>query len=283
MNPGHQSPNAIERAGPADTDVSVVSVQTADGKPLAILANYSTHYAGAPAISADYFGVFARRIKELVGGGDEFVGIMSNGTSGDANCLDFVNPPRQFDYLSVGEDTAQVAYQAYQTIKYYNWAPIVMAETRLTLAIRKPKPEEVAAAKEFLAKLEGRKPQTIPEVYARETLYMDEMPATRTLKLQAIRLGELGITAIPCEVFGSTGLAIKAQSPLKPTFTIELANGYDGYLPPPEQHALGGYTTWRARSSRLEIEAEPKILAAVITLLGQVANDRRDEPLVAAD
>jgi len=113
-------------------------------------------------------------------------------------------------------------------------------------------------------------------------LYMDEMPATRELKLQAIRLGELGIVAMPCEVYGSTGLAIKARSPLKPTFTIELANGYDGYLPPPEQHALGGYTTWRARSSCLEVEAEPKIVAAVSTLLEQVASERRDEPLVAA-
>lgn len=281
MNPGHQNPNAIERTGPADTDVSVVSVQTADGKPLAVLGNYSTHYAGAPAISADYFGVFARRIKELVGGGDEFVGIMSNGTSGDANCLDFVNPPRQFDYLSVGEDTAQAAYQAYQTIKYYDWAPVVMAETRLALGVRKPKPEEVAAAKEFLAGLAGRKPQSIPEVYALETLYMDEMPSIRELKLQAIRLGELGIVAMPCEVYGSTGLAIKARSPLKPTFSIELANGYDGYLPPPEQHALGGYTTWRARSSCLEVEAEPKILAAVLTLLEEVASDRRDEALIA--
>ena len=27
---------------------------------------------------------------------------------------------------------------------------------------------------------------------------------------------------------------------------IELANGYNGYLPTPQQHALGGYETWRS-------------------------------------
>ena len=62
-------------------------------------------------------------------------------------------------------------------------------------------------------------------------------------------------SAIPCEVFVEIGLEIKAKSPLKPTFTIELANGYNGYLPTPEQHALGGYETWRARSSYLEVDA----------------------------
>ena len=33
---------------------------------------------------------------------------------------------------------------------------------------------------------------------------------------------------------------------------VSLANAYHGYLPTPEHHALGGYETWRARSSYLE-------------------------------
>ena len=60
---------------------------------------------------------------------------------------------------------------------------------------------------------------------------------------------------------------VKAQSPFKPTFTVELANGYNGYLPTPEQHRLGGYETWRARSSYLEVEAAPKIFDTVMNLL----------------
>jgi hypothetical protein len=65
-------------------------------------------------------------------------------------------------------------------------------------------------------------------------------------------------------------LAVKAQSPLKPTFTIELANGYNGYLPTPEQHKLGGYETWPARSSYLEVQAEAKIRGAMLSLLRQL-------------
>jgi neutral ceramidase len=34
-------------------------------------------------------------------------------------------------------------------------------------------------------------------------------------------------------------------------------------LPTPAQHKLGGYETWRARSSYLETEAAPKIVRQV--------------------
>ena len=106
---------------------------------------------------------------------------------------------------------------------------------------------------------------------ARETVLLAKYPPTVKLKLQALRVGELGIVAIPCETFVEIGLEIKKKSPLKPTFTIELANGYNGYLPTPEQHKGGGYETWRARSSYLEVEASPKITATLRELLAQVS------------
>jgi hypothetical protein len=95
------------------------------------------------------------------------------------------------------------------------------------------------------------------------------------LKLQAVRIGELGITAIPNEVYALTGLKLKAQSPLRATFNVELANGADGYIPPPEQHALGGYTTWAARTAGLEVQAEPRIVETLLALLETVAGAKR--------
>jgi neutral ceramidase len=279
MNPGHGNANAIRQTGPSDPAVTILSIQTRDGRPLALLGNYSTHYAGAPALSADYFAVFARIIGELIGAeGDKpkFVGIMSNGTSGDANCYDFTRAKRRkYDHVSVGRDIAQSAFEAYKTIEYHDWVPLEMREQKLVLDVRKPTADEVTKAREFMKTYAGRKPQNWPEVYARETIFMSEMPPTREIKLQAIRIGDLGIAAIPCEVYGSTGLAIKAASPLDVTMNISLANGCEGYLAPPEQHKLGGYTTWRARSSCLEEMAEPKIKAAVVRLLVEVASADR--------
>ena len=75
-------------------------------------------------------------------------------------------------------------------------------------------------------------------------------PPTTDVLIQAIRIGDLAIASTPCETFAETGLAIKERSPFSATFTIELANGYNGYLPTAEQHEWGGYETWPARSSR---------------------------------
>lgn len=101
--------------------------------------------------------------------------------------------------------------------------------------------------------------KTLPEIYARETVLLADYPDTVPVTIQAIRIGGLGIAAIPCEVFVEIGLAIKDQSALKPAFTIELANGYNGYLPNGAHDELGGYETWRARSSYLETGAADKI------------------------
>lgn len=281
MNPGFQNPNLVRPTGPADDSVSVLSVQTAAGKPLALLGNYSTHYAGAPPLSADYFGVFCGRMAELLGveKASPFVGLMTNGTSGDANCNDYTRPPRKFDRFTVGNDVAQAAFAAYQQIKHHAWVPLAMEERTLEIGVRMPSTEEVAKAKEYLKPLAGAVPRTQAEVYARETVLLSEMPATRAVKVQAIRIGELGIAAMPNEVYGETGLAIKKASPLRPTFNIELANGYAGYLPLAHLFPLGGYTTWRARTSCLEVQAEPKIRAAVLDLLSKVAAQRADEPM----
>ncbi|MBC8870873.1 MAG: hypothetical protein H8E44_15725 [Planctomycetes bacterium] len=286
MNPGHNNPNKIKRTGPADTDVAVLSVQALDGKPIALLSNYSTHYVGAPPISADYFAVFCEKIAEKIGAKNvspAFVGMLSNGTSGDANCLDFDSPERRkFDRFSVAEDVASAAFEAYQTIEYYDWVPLVMDERVLTLGVRMPSEEEVAKAKAVVAELPDGLPRNTTESYARETVLLSQMPPTREMKLQAVRIGELGITALPYEAFGSTGLEIKKRSQLKPAFNIDLANGYFGYLPPPDQHKLGGYTTWRARTSMLEVEAEPKVVNTLLELLENVANQRADEKLRAS-
>ena len=89
--------------------------------------------------------------------------------------------------------------------------------------------------------------------------------------LQAIRIGGLGITAIANEVYGITGLKLKRQSPLETTFNFELANGGEGYIPPPEQHRLGGYTTWPARSAGLVERRSRLIVETLLELLESVS------------
>ncbi len=281
MNPRRGSPDLVKPAGPVDPAVSVVSVQHADGRPLAVLANFGIHYCGGfkfREVSADYFGVFARRIGKLLSAGDvapPFVGILTNGTSGDiSNGFSFRKPtPRKAPYQwmeEVGHMVAAEALRVIESMEYRDRVSLAMRQTELELGIRRPDEERLAWARKVWSKAEGKKRFSRPEIYAREALYLAEYPATISMPLQALRIGELGIAAIPCEVFAETGLAIKESSPLDPTFVVEIANAYHGYLPTPQQHAWGGYETWPARSSCLEIEAEPKIRKAVVELLGEV-------------
>lgn len=277
MNPPAGSVDLIEPAGPTDPDVVVVSVQSRAGRPLALLANYSLHYVGTSRstdISADYFGAFCDRLQQLLGADRQdppFVALLANGTSGDINNINFRQkaPPRG-PYEQIQHVANAVAAEAHRVclgIQHRDAVPLGLAQTELRLGVRRPDAAEVARAEAILAGAAGRGLRGMEEVYARETLLMKDYPAEMPLIFQAMRIGDLGVAAIPCEVFVEIGLELKAKSPFQPTFTIELANGCNGYLPTPEQHKLGGYETWRARSSYLETGASPKIVGSLLDLL----------------
>jgi neutral ceramidase len=279
MNPGYVHPDLIEPAGPIDPDISLLSVQTAEGRPIALLANYSLHYVGGvPELSADYFAMFADRMSTLLQADKQdppFVGIMSNGASGNINNVNYgkagpgKKQPGEQARL-VAESVAANAFDAYKQIKHVDWLPLKMAQKEIELGVRWPDIEEVNAAKKVIDDAKGVL-KTQKQIYARETVLMWEYPKRVPVILQAIRIGDLGIVANPCETFVEIGLEIKKKSPLKHTFTISLANGYNGYLPTPEHHALGGYETWRARSSYLEVNASRAITSAWSELLKEVA------------
>ena len=279
MHPGHNNAKAIRSTGVEDPDVPVISIQTKDGQPLAIYSAYSLHYVGkTQPVSADYFALFCDEIASKVAGNGTrsvpatFMAALANATSGDIWLMDYTEPMRrEYTMEGVAQEVAAAAFTAFQRIEYHDWVPISMEESLLIVPVRMPSAEEVAQAKEFMKSFEGRKPKTVPEVYARETVILSEMPPTRELKLQAIRIGTLGIGTIPNETNASTGLWIKRESPLDTTFVVELANGCEGYIPPPELHPFGGYTCWRARTACLVPDAERMIRGGVLELLEKVA------------
>ncbi len=287
MNPGVGNPDRLEPSGPTDPELPIISVQTPEGRPIALLANYSLHYVGGTGpgeISADYFGMFAERMKTLLESDNKgfppFVAMLSNGTSGNINNINwFANeaPPAMPPYekmRQVANVVAAEAYKTYQTIRYQDWISLSSAQTEINLGVRHPKKEEIERAKGIIAKAKGPVMNTSEEIYARETMLMKDFPKQVPLILQAFRIGDLAIAAAPCEIFVEIGLDIKAKSPFKPTFTTSLANGYNGYLPTPEHHKLGGYETWRARSSYLEVDASTKVSSVLFELLNKLKNEQ---------
>ena len=205
-----------------------------------------------------------------------FIGIMSNGTSGDTGSIERGGQEYDpYEWLTLaGRMLAQETRKVIQQVDHRADVKLAMREIELELAVRRPDATRLAWARQVLSDPSGQHPHRWSKIYAQEALHLSKYAPTKRLLLQAIRLGEIGIAAAPCEVFAETGLAIKQQSPLAHTFTIELANGYGGYLPPAEQHEMGGYETWPARSSFLEIEAEAKMRTQLVRLLAEVAPAR---------
>jgi len=263
----------IRPEGRVDPGLSILSVQHADGRPLAVLANYSIHYTSGykrNEVSADYYPQFADQIEKLLEADESkpaFVGIMSNGNSGNIG-------PWHGGYegmRKVGNSLAEEAFRVCQKMDYHDRVPIVMREEELELGVRRPDEKRIAWARQVLAGTWTKKAHHWKNVYVRNTLQLKDFPPTVRPKFQAVQIGNLGIASNPCEMYAETGLEIKQGSPLEVTFNIQLANGYNGYLPTPEQHELGGYSTWPAISSYLEVDASSKIRDHALKLLKEAS------------
>lgn len=261
MNPG-TSPDVLDRpAGPTDPDITILSVQDDRRRPLALYANYSLHYVGGTPkgqMSADYFGEFARLMPSRVRGDENFVAMMSNGTSGDINNIPFLvdRPPREpFEQIRiVAQKAADTAWFAHRKIaQHRSDVRLGMRERIITLQYRRPTAEQVAAARKVLEVKDPAEIEKLPRLaqnYARSTINAAERQEdTLDVKLQAIRIGDLAVCAIPFETFVEIGLELKDRSPFPQTMVVGLANGRYGYLPTPEQHRLGGYETWLGTNS----------------------------------
>lgn len=251
MNPG--SKGLINPAGPTDPEVSVLSIRNKKGQPLCLLGNYSLHYVGgipSGQVSADYFGEFSRLIANRLRRepGKDFLGILSNGTSGDINNIRFGNriPPREpFEQIRlVAAKVADAAYLAYRDSEHSNDLALGMTQREITLKWRKPDADLLARSKKYLATENEKELPPLAKHYANRVIGLAEGPDTLQALIQVIRIGDLAICSFPFETFAEIGLHLKEVSPFADTFTIELANGWYGYLPTKGQHQFGGYETW---------------------------------------
>ncbi len=277
MHPGYENPDTVGPSGPPDPSMTLLAVRTPQGRPIAVLANYAMHYFGAPAVSADYYGLFCDKLGVAIGAtnsGPPFVGIMSQGASGDQHWMDYAHPKRDRAIDAFAAELAGIAAEAVRRIEFRDAVPVAVRRTVLRIPTRQPDAKRVEWARGLVASMGDRLPKSQPEVYAREQLWLLENPE-RDVELQAMRVGDLGLTTCPCEVFAISGLRVKAQSPLAATMFIELANGEEGYIPPPDLHPLGGYNTWACRSAGLEPQAEPKIVDALLGMLEDVSGRPR--------
>lgn len=273
---GHQ---IIRSVAKPDPQVSYLAVRADDGHWISLLANYSLHYVGDwdnGTISADYFGEFSKQIQKRLKAGNDFVGMMSNGTSGDINIWDFQNsgnyPSENFKKSEfIGNDIAEKVFQSLNDIEWEDDPLISVQYEELTVSVRKPDNDILEKAKTIIAKCDYENLRVTEDglrgIYAREQVLLNELPDQLLFPVQAIKIGSGIIGGLGAEIFAETGLWLKANSSVKKYFTIGLANGNLGYLPPAHEIELGGYETWRSRTSKLEEKAEEYVKNKMLQLV----------------
>ena len=280
MWPPPGSPNLIEPAGPVDPTVSILSLREPGGRPIAVFSAYSLHYVGGVRqgdISADYFSMYCHRLGQLLQAEEQdppFVAMMANGTSGDIASIDFRQPrPKQAPYEKMRYVANAVAAKAHAALAKANYRSDITLAVRYrepTLGARLPTAEQVAWAKDRLAKPAPPPDKVdLSHIYAQRVTSLMKEPESVAVPLQVLRIGDLIIGTIPGEPFAKIGLEFRKRCPQQPAFLVELANGSFGYIPTPEQFALGGYETWLG-SGHLEEQASEKILDALFSMVAEV-------------
>ena len=283
----------VKPAGPIDPEICVIDVRTNRHKPLALIANYALHYVGGVPkkvdengrevgmASADYFGEFSRIMPYRLGGVNppaNFVAMMTNGASGDINNLVFTGsraPRSPFEQIRiVASKGADASWRAVRKIENYDTKPLIATRQReVDLPYREPDEREISLAKDLLTRTRQEREAINSRTTSVATRVIEyakpEYPRTEPVLIQAFRIGDQAIVSMPFEVLVEIGLEIKKKSPFEHTFLIELANGGYGYLPPPNQHKLGGYETWLG-TSRFQPQSSEILIKHLLEMLQEL-------------
>src|SRR5882724_1707982 len=232
--------------GPVDRQIGLIRIETADGSPLVLIANYSMHGTVLSGkfmeISGDAQGVVAGYVEDKLGAPMLYI----NGAAGNIAPIYSVYPdPRsghltQFNVLlsdkvlaanrAIGAATSDVAL----------WAGEKWVET--------PRKQGLDWTEDLTA-------------YARTS--PSGTPLVR-LPVRFLKINDTAIWSAPVELFCEISMNVRNQSPFANTFYFGYTNGWIGYLPTKAGFAEGGY---EPTTSVFSDQVERDLTEAVVSYL----------------
>ena len=252
-NPGYKSPDIIKAIGKTDSDFPVILFYDEKGKEKGMLWNFTLHhdttssYETDRAICSDYSGALARLMKKKFG--NDFISVFVNGACGNINHLDVTQEPSVFYKepfcFKVGEKLALELEELIPRMKPFEIDVVDGCKEKLELKRRVLSEETIKEYEELYntISLDGlksdiAKPDSKEYKRSRAETFLNfaELPKTENMFIQALRIGDCMIYALPGEVYAEFGLLAKELSPLSFNMVAELANnGVRGsYVPTPE-------------------------------------------------
>lgn len=230
---------------PVDPTVSVLRVDTAEGKPLAVLVNYSCHAVvlGPDNLqfSADFPGVMTKTVEQAFGSTPPLCFFLQ-GAPGDINTFDAAVPleenaiaRRDWSGQHLGEEAARVAREIH------------------TQAAVQPSLDFVEDALPFHLRWNAEKFQrTMMTVFGKDFLnnFAAQTREDWQLPVATVLINKrIALMTMPGEPFVEFQMNWRDRCPVPDAFFLGYANGYYGYFPTLKAASEGGYgtasaTTW---------------------------------------
>jgi len=218
-----------------DKELTVTRVDLENGKPLAVLVNWTAHptFLGGTdmQVSAEWPGYLQSELQRLIGNG--VTAMYFNGAEGDQSTI-LNSPKKGYEKIEIyGKIIANKAFTLYQTIKpgkvkafNYTYRTITLPEHAAHPSFMKTGGEEY-----------GLSEKTVKIV-------MDVL-APKEAGLGAVRIGDLLISGVPGEMTAGLGLNIRktvAEAGIKHVVIGGLASEWISYILSADQYINGeGY------------------------------------------
>jgi neutral ceramidase len=235
--------------GPADKEVLVMKVATAEGTPIGAIFDYATHATslgpGNMLVSGDVLGLSEQFVEKILG--ENVVAPMFAGASGDIDpwyriLSDFNSEPGWIsEPVLLGTLLGEEVVHVFRNIsEIYPGGEIHTSFAVLECPRRK------------MAESSDRSNEA-------------DLKTTVPVNITVACIGDdVVFVGFNVEMLTEIGMAIKAASPFKNTFIITHCNGYSGYLAPAELYKEGGY---EIRSTHFEIGSADRVVKKTLSML----------------
>ena len=297
MNPGDVPREQLLRpVSDIDHSVNVIRFDDLGGRPLAFIVNYANHLdttAKYNKFGADYAGYLRIALRRDFG--RDVSVIFLNGCCGNINHCDYYNNSHKQRHCrkgllaseQIGEGLANVI-KAVQPDLVADEREIFIQGKYETVSVprRHATPEMKAWAEQKIKKVEaakaaGEKYDVHGEICARQYLAEDPatVSATASIGIHALQIGDTVYVGLPGEIFSEIGLKIKANSPFANTVVVELADGWEGYIPTDNALLAGCYESMYSNISYTGLGTADAIVAGAGKVLRELY-DNETEALI---
>jgi len=256
-NPPKQSDQIVAPAGPHDPEIGILHFVALDkeARPLVTLVNYAMHpdTTGGTRVSADFPGFVSQAVTKIAGG--NALAVYANGTCGNLNHRNvWWNDPQKgpAETARLGNILAGAISEAWPRLAPVSGGSIRVASEMVKLPLPEINETDRVEAREVVRRMREPRQKFLDQVKAFRVLDVEGREGKPwEVEVQTIALGdEIAIVSLPGEIFVELGLDLKARSPFKQTFIVELANGAIGYIPNASAYPEGNYEVISARCAK---------------------------------